>query len=567
MSLKRRFFAQYFPLHTPNGKNTMRRLNPSRKSFRKNIRNIRAFPIIVLVAVSLSWVVVANTANAAETLRIGNFGEPETMDPHFVTTVETSYIIEEMFIGLTTADADGKTIPGAAESWKVSNDGLTYTFNLRDHLWSDGVPVSAHDFVYAWQRILDPVIGASYASLLYIVEGAEDYNAGKATADVLQVRAVSDNVFQVKLRVPAPYFIQQLTHQTSFPLPKHLLSQYERTSQEWSKPENIIVNGPYKVTEWVPNAQVKLVKNNNFFDADNVFFDEVIYFPSEDETTLFNKYRAGEINISRGLPAEQIDMIRRDFADSLRIAPSQSVYYYTFNTVKPPFDDVRVRRALSMLIDREAITDKVLRAGQIPAYSFVIPGTGGYGEPAYAKWANTPYDERVKIATQLLQDADYNSDNPLQLVLRYNTSEGHKRIAIAIAAMWKAVGVETELFNTDANTHYSDLQQGDFQVGRAGWSADYNDAQTFLYLLETRTGTFNYGRYSNPQYDSLMAQAEKISNLEERAKVMYQAETIAMDEQPIAPIYYYVSTALISPKIKGWRDNAPNKHNARWLSF
>ncbi|MGR4000685.1 MAG: peptide ABC transporter substrate-binding protein [Alphaproteobacteria bacterium] len=567
MSPKRRFFARYSPHRISNRRIPMRRLNPIRKLLHKSSRrNTGTLLVAALVAVSLSWVVAANTANAAGTLRIANEGEPESLDPHFVTTVQTSRIIEDMFIGLATADPDGAAIPGAAESWNISTDGLTYTFIIRDHDWSDGVPVSAHDFVYAWKRILDPVIGSSYASLLYIVEGAEDYNSGNADADVVNIRAVSDSVLEVKLKSPAPYFLEQLTHQTSFAVPQHLLTRYDRTSQEWSKPENIVVNGPYKVTEWLPNVHVKLAKNNNFFDADNVFFDEAIYFSIEDRTTMLNKYRANEVDIARDIPSEQINLIQSELSDSLHIVPYQGIYYYAFNTSKPHLSDVRVRQALSMAIDRETITDKVLRTGEIAAYSLVPPGTGGYGEPAYTEWAKTPYDQRVENAKALLNDAGY-GNKPLKVVLRYNTSENHKRIAVAIASMWKDIGVEAELFNTDGNTHYADLQQADFEIGRAGWISDYNDAQNFLYLLETRTGAFNYGQYSNSEFDSLMAQAENITNLTERAKVMRQAEVIAMDEQPLAPIYYYVSKQLVSPKIKGWRDNAPDKHNTRWLSF
>ena len=551
---------------------SLRHLNQSRGQARTAaIIVIAAAAVIVaaVIAVSPSSDTAAPPpeSDAPRIIRIGSFGEPASMDPHFSTTVENGYIIDEMFIGLTTADADGVAIPGAAESWSISSDGLTYTFNLREHTWSDGTPVSAHDFVYAWRRILDPEVAASYASLLYVIAGGEEYNTGSAGADALQVRAVSDKVLEATLRAPAPYFLEQLTHTSLYPIPRHVAEQFDKASQDWTRPENIVVNGPYKLAEWVANAHVKLVRNDGFYDNGNVFFDEVVYFPLADETTLFNKYRAGEIDISRTIPSEQIDLIRREFADSLRIAPYQGVYYYAFNTATAPFDDVRVRRALSMAIDREAVTEKILRAGQIPAYSFVAPGTGGYGEPAYAEWAEVPYDERVEVARGLLAEAGYGVENPLEVVLRYNTSEGHKRIAIAIASMWKALGVEAELFNTDGNTHYADLQQGDFQVGRAGWIADYNDAQSFLYLLETRTGVFNYGRYSNAEFDALMARAENLTDLSERAEVMRRAEAIAMDEQPVAPIYYYVSTALVPPRVEGWRDNAPDKHNARWLSF
>ena len=545
--------------------NTTKTTTKTRDKTRTGLARLLALTLTLTLA--LAFIATAHTALAAGTLRIGNDGEPESMDPHFTTTVQTSRILEDQFLGLTTPSAKGEAVPGAATSWNISSDGLTYTFNIRSHNWSDGVPVSAHDFVYAWKRILDPEIGATYASLLYIVDGAEDYNTGKAGADIVGVRAVSDSVLEVRLKAPAPYFLEQLTHQTAMPLPQHVVSKFPRTSQEWSKPENIQVNGPYKLASWTPNVEVRLKKNPGFYDAGNVFFDEVIFYSIEDRTTMVKRFRAGEIDIARDLPSEQIDLLRKEVGESVKIAPYNGIYYYAFNAKEAPMNSRDVRVALSMAIDREAVTDKVLRTGEVPAYSFVPPGSGNYGEPAWVTWRNTPYKERVATAKGLLENAGYSADKPLKVVLRYNTSENHKRVAIAIAAMWKQLGVETELFNTDGVTHYDDLQNGDFQIGRAGWISDYNDAQNFLYLLEKRTGAFNYGRYDNSAFNKLMLEAEVTTDLDKRAEIMHQAETLAMADQPIAPIYYYVSKALVSPKVKNWHDNGPDKHNTRWLSF
>ncbi|HEY9548716.1 MAG TPA: peptide ABC transporter substrate-binding protein [Kiloniellaceae bacterium] len=509
-------------------------------------------------------VAMCGAAQAEKVLRVGNDGEPQSMDPHYISTVQTSRLTDDMFLGLLTYGQNGAAIAGAAESWTISEDGKTYTFKLRDHVWSDGTPVTAEDFVYAWRRILAPETGAEYASLLYIIKGAEEVNSGKAGPETLAAEAIDDKTLKVELKAPAPYFLAQLTHQTAFPLPRHVV---EKVDRDWTKPENIVVNGPYKLTEWVPQVQATLVKNDKFYDADKVAIDKVIYFRMEDRTAMQQRFRAGELDVARDIASEQIDWLRENMADSLRIAPYAGIYYYVFRCDKEPFTDARVRNALSMAIHREAITDKVLRTGQLPAYSFVPPGTGNYGEPQYVDWKDTPYEERVETAKALLAEAGYGPEKPLNITLRYNNAEDHKRIAVAVQAMWKQIGVNAELFNTDGKIHYADLKQGNFQVARAGWIADYNDPQNFLFLMESKSGPINYSKFNNEEFDGLMAEAEAVSDLDQRAKILAQAEAVAMEGQPVAPIYYYVSKQLISPKIVGWVDNAPDRHPTRFLDI
>ena len=506
----------------------------------------------------------SGAAQAEKVLRVGNDGIVQSMDPHYISTVQTSRLTDDMFLGLLTYGQDGQPVAGAAESWEISEDGKTFTFKLRDHVWSDGTPVTAGDFVYAWRRILAPETGAEYASLLYIIKGAEDVNSGKAGPETLAVEAVDDKTLKVELNAPAPYFLAQMTHQTAFPVPQHVVEKFDR---DWTKPENIVVNGPYKLQSWTPNVEATLVKNDKFYDADSVAIDKVIYYPIEDRTVIQKRFRAGEIDVGRDIASEQIDWLRENMADSLRIAPYAGVYYYVFRTDKEPFDDVRVRKALSMAVNREVIMDKVLRTGELPAYSFVPPGTGNYGEPQYADFKGMPYGEAVEKAKALLAEAGYGPDKPLKFTLRYNTSENHKRIAIAIASMWKQLGVEAELFNTDGKIHYADLKEGNFQVARAGWIADYNDAQNYLFLLETKTGPLNYSQFNNEKFDGLMAEAEAVSDLGQRAKILQEAEAVAMEGQPIIPIYYYVSKQLISPDVVGWVDNAPDRHPTRFLDL
>lgn len=527
------------------------------------LKSSRAFVLgTALIAGSITML-SSTHAQAEKILRVGNDGEPQSMDPHFISTVQTSRISDDMSLGLLTYGPDGQPVPGAAESWTVSEDGKTYTFKIRDHNWSDGTPVTAQDFIAGWERLLDPALGAEYASLLYIIEGAEDVNTGKPGAK-LGAKALDDHTLEVKLTAPAPYFLAQLTHQTAFAIPRHVVEKY---GKDWVKPENIVVNGAYKLAEWVPNVHTKLVKNEAFYDADNVAIDEVIYYTYEDRTAMQNRFRAGELDVARDIASEQISWLRENLVDSLRIAPYSGIYYYAIRTDKEKFKDVRVRKAMSLAINREAITDSVLKTGELPAYSFVPPGTGNYTEPAYVSWKDLSYADKLAEAKRLMAEAGYGPENPLKLTLRYNTSENHKRIAIAVQNMWKQIGIEAELFNTEGKIHYADLKVGDFEVARAGWIADYNDPQNFLFLGEGRTGPLNYAGFDNPRYNELMMAAEQESDLLERAELMHQAEAIMMEAQPYIPIYYYVSKQLVSPKIKGWIDNAPDRHLTRWLDI
>ncbi len=519
------------------------------------------------LAGTVAAIVLATTAGAAlaETvLRVGNMGEPASLDPHHVSGTWENRIVGDMFLGLTTEGPDGKTVPGAAESWTVSSDGLVYTFKIRDHVWSDGMPVTAHDFVYALRRILLPETAAEYASLLYTIQGAEAINTGKAAPGALGVRAIDDRTLEITLSGPAPFFTGQLTHYTAYPVPRHVV---EKHGKEWIKKENIVSNGAYVLDEWVPNSHIKLVKNPKFYDAASVSIDTVILYPQEDRTAVQRRFRAGEIDIATDFASDQIDWLRANLPNETRIAPYLGIYYYPINTRKPPFSDRRVRQALSMAVDRETIVDKVMKTGEIAAYSFVPPGTLNYGEPSYASFKGMSQDARVAKAKQLLREAGFGPDKPLKFQLRYNTSENHKRIAVAVAAMWKKLGVDVELYNSEVKVHYADLKQGLFDVARAGWIADYNDPQNFLYLLETRTGANNYGGYSVKAFDDLMDQASRTADLEARAELLAKAEAIAMEDQPVIPIYYYVSKNLVARHVKGWQDTANDIHRWRYLSI
>ena len=528
------------------------------------MNRLKAGLLAVSIAVSGAlFTAPDNMAMAAGTLKIANMGEPASLDPHYISGTWESRIAGDLFMGLTTEAADGSIIPGAAESWKVSNGGKTYTFKIRDHLWSDGTPVKASDFEFAMKRILKPETASGYASLLYIIKNAKQVNSGKASSDTLGVKALDDHTLQIDLEGPAPYFIALLSHYTTYPLPEHKVKEL---GKEWAKDSRLVSNGPYTLKEWTPNAQIELVKNPKFYDAKDVSIDNVFFYPQEDRAAVLKRVRAGEIDVATDFASSDLRWLKKNMPEYVRIAPYLGVYYYSLNFNNKALKDVRVRQALAMAIDRETLTDKVLRTGEIPAYSMVPPGTGTYGEPSYVSWKGMPQAEKVKEAQRLMKEAGYGKDNPLTVELSYNTSENHKKIAIAIGAMWKkALGVKTTLSNTEVKVHYANLDAKKFEVGRAGWIADYNDPQNFLFLMEDYN-VKNYSGFDNDKFDELMRLAGREGDMEKRDNLMHQAEAIAMNELPNLPIYYYVSKQLVNPKVKGWIDNAGDKHPTRFLS-
>ncbi len=501
---------------------------------------------------------------AATTLHVHNGGDPSSLDPHKVSGDWENRVVGDMIEGLVTEDPEAKAIPGQAESWTISDDLLTYTFTLRDDaVWSDGEPVKASDFVFAFQRLMNPETAANYAYLQYPIKNAEAINGGDiADLSQLGARAIDDKTLEITLENPTPYFLGALTHYTAFPVPQHVVEEH---GDDWVQVENIVVNGPYKAVEWVPGSLVRLEVNDSYYDADKLQISEVIYYVLEDESAALRRYRAGEFDILTEFPTDQYAWLQENHPGEARVAPFAGLYYYTLNAGVEALSDKRVRQALSMAVNREVIGPDVLGTGELPAYSWVPPGMDNYGDPAEVPWKDLPYGEKVEQAKALLQEAGFGPDNPLALQLRYNTNENHKRIAIAIAAMWKPLGVEVELFNAETKVHYADLQEGISEVARAGWLADYNDAENFLGLLKSGIN-YNYGRWSNAEFDGLLEQAETETDMAARAELLRQAEQIAMEDSAAIPIYYYASRNVVSPKVQGFVDNVFDIHRTRWIS-
>jgi oligopeptide transport system substrate-binding protein len=526
------------------------------------------------IATAGAMALMMSTAASAVTLQLHNGGDPGTLDPHKASGDWENRVIGDYIEGLLTENAKAEAIPGQAESWEISEDGTVYTFKLRDGIqWSDGTPVTAGDFVFAFQRLFDPKTAADYAYLQFPIKNSEKINSGEITDfNELGVKAIDDKTLEITLEASTPFFLDALTHYTAYPVPKHLV---EKLGDDWTKVENIVGNGPYLIKEWLPGSYVRSEKNADYYDAANVQIDEVFYHVLEDQAAALNRYRAGEFDILTDFPADQYQWLQDNMPGQAHVVPFLGVYYYVMNQEEGQvLSDVRIREALSTTVVREVIGPDILGTGELPAYGWVPPGTNNYVENAYApEWASIPYEDRVAHAKELMTEAGYGPDKPLTLQLRYNTNDNHQRIAVAIAAMWEPLGVKVELFNAETAVHYDALRAGDFQVGRAGWLLDYNDPSNTLDLLKKgvdQGGTMNwgnnYGRYSNDEFNELMVQASTELDLAARGELLAKAEKIAMDEFAAIPIYWYVSKDVVSPKISGFEENAKNIFRTRWLS-
>jgi oligopeptide transport system substrate-binding protein len=520
---------------------------------------------VLAAAVITAALICTTTAAAAEkVLRIANMAEPESLDPHKTSSVGESNILRNLFEGLMVLDPSGHVAPGVAESFSISPDGLTYTFRLRDDAkWSNGEPVTARDFVYSLRRIEDPRTRSQYAEVLYPIKNAQEVNTGKAALTELGVTAPDGRTVEITLKAPTSYFLQLLTHTSALPVNEEEVTRF---GVEWLKPGLMVSNGAYKLDDVKPNSHVRIVKNPNYWAAAKVTIDAVVFDPSEDRAAVLKRYRAGEFDVARDVPNDQLGWLRQNLPKELHVAPYAGIYYYPMNTTRPPFDDKRVRVALSMAINREILLDKITAAGELPAYGFVPDGTANY-IPQRVAWRTMSQAEREASAQKLLSEAGYGPGKPLRFQLAYNTSENHKRIAIALAAMWKKINVSVELVNTEFKVHLANMRIGNFQMGRAGWIADYNDPQSYLFLSQTSTKQQNYSRFSNPEYDRLMDKASLTGDPGKRAALLEQAEGILLAEMPVIPIYFYVSKNLVSTKIKGWQDNPLDAQYVRNLSL
>ena len=515
----------------------------------------------------LSALITANVAMAADvpagvqladkqTLVRNNGAEVQSLDPHKIEGVPESNINRDLFEGLVIGDINGHPIPGVAESWD-NKDFKVWTFHIRkDAKWSDGSPVTAQDFVYSWQRLADPKTASPYASYLQYghVANVDDIIAGKKPATDLGVKAIDDNTFEVTLSEPVPYFYKLLVHPSVSPVPKAAIEKY---GEKWTQPANIVTNGAYKLKDWVVNERIVLERNTHYWDNAKTVINQVTYLPISSEVTDVNRYRSGEIDMTyNNMPIELFQKLKKEIPKEVHVDPYLCTYYYEINNQKAPFTDVRVRTALKLALDRDIIVNKVKNQGDLPAYTYTPPYTDGMKlvEPEWFKWSQ---DKRNEEAKKLLAEAGYTADKPLTFNLLYNTSDLHKKLAIAVASIWKKnLGANVKLENQEWKTFLDSRHQGTFDVARAGWCADYNEPTSFLNTMLSDSSN-NTAHYKSPAFDKIIGDTLQVTDEAKRADLYAQSEQQLDKDSAIVPVYYYVNARLVKPWVGGYTGKDP----------
>ena len=487
-------------------------------------------------------------------LYVGIGTEPAALDPHLTTGLTEFNVMVALLEGLTTIDPETMEInSGVATSWDISEDGKIYTFFLDQNArWSNGDKVTANDFLFSFERILSPELGAPYAYMLYPMRGAESFNKGK-TSDfsTVGVSATDESTLVIELESPTPYFLSLLTHNTWWPVhPPTILKHGKMTDRisKWTKPENYVGNGPFKLKHWRLNHSIVVEKNPYYRESNAVNLNRIHFLPINTDSEE-RAFRADQLHMTSSVPIHRLDWYRAHHPENLRIYNALGVYYYILNTTKPPLDDPRVRRALAYSIDREALTEHVLKAGQQPAYHFTPPDTGNY-----TACARLPFNPEQ--ARKLLAEAGFPDGKGFpEFELLFNTSEAHHTIAVAIQQMWKQeLGVNVQLHNQEWKVYLSTREAMEFDIVRAAWFGDYNDPYTFLSLGESDNGN-NHSGWALPEYDELLEQTTTTTNTRTRWKIFQQAEELLIEEMPFIPIYFYVSSKLVDESVQGWYPN------------
>lgn len=515
----------------------------------------------------LTALIAGNVATAAvvpagvqlaekQTLVRNNGSEVQSLDPHKIEGVPESNISRDLFEGLLISDVDGKPSPGVAEKWD-NKDFKVWTFHLRkDAKWSDGTPVTAQDFVYSWQRLANPNTASPYASYLQYghIVNIDDIIAGKKPVTDLGVKAIDDHTFEVTLSEPVPYFYKLLVHSSVSPVPKAAVEKY---GDKWTQPANIVTNGAYKLKDWVVNERIVLERNTNYWDNAKTVINQVTYLPISSEVTDVNRYRSGEIDMTyNNMPIELFQKLKKEIPNEVHVDPYLCTYYYEINNQKAPFNDVRVRTALKLAMDRDIIVNKVKNQGDLPAYSFTPPYTDGAKlvEPEWFKWSQEKRNEEAK---KLLAEAGYTAEKPLTFDLLYNTSDLHKKLAIAAASIWKKnLGANVKLENQEWKTFLDTRHQGNYDVSRAGWCADYNEPTSFLNMVLSDSSN-NTVHYKSPAFDKLIADTLKVTDEAQRSELYSKAEQQLDKDSAIVPVYYYVNARLVKPWVGGYSGKDP----------
>lgn len=506
----------------------------------------------------------ADEAAANGILLMANGAEPKGLDPHLVTGVPESSIIAALMEGLVaphpTQDLEAE--PGMAESWEPNADFTQWTFNLREAQWSNGDPVTAGDFAYAWERILTPALGSEYSEMLYVIRNAEAFHQGQISDfDEVGVKALDDRTLQVTMEGPTPHFLNMLMHYTYYPVNPRVVEEHggmlDRQSG-WSTLENYVGNGPFQLKEWVTNQVIEVERNPDYWDAETVQLNGIRFYPIDNEGTEEAMFRDGRLHLTSTVSSDKIPSLRETMPDQLRIDPYLGSYFYRINTTREPFTDVRVRRALALAVDKQLLVDRVTQGGQVPATGFTPPGIEGY--PAFDTVQFDPEEAR-----RLLAEAGYpdGAGFPAAEVL-INTSEGHRKIAQALQAMWQEhLNIEVGVYNQEWKVYLDSQSQLDYDLARAGWIGDFVYPTAFLDIFTGGNGNNDTG-WASPQYDALIARARVAGTEAERMTLLREAESLFLEDMPIVPLYWYTRVFLKDPRVEGLAPkllaNNPYKH-------
>ena len=513
---------------------------------------------IVLMFIGLLFVAIfamagCTTGNKPATgnhIRYALSAEPESIDPRMSTSLSGSAVEAQLFEGLTTLDANNRPVAAAAERWQISPDGRKITFVLRAGLkWSNGEPVTAQDFEYAWKTGLSPELASPNAYMLYCLKNGEAYATKKATAEQVGVRAKDERTLEVELERPTAYFLSLTAFHAFYPIHKKTVQANEKWANQ---PQTMISNGPFKLSAWVKSSRMELLKNEHYWDAAKVKSAKIELFLLDNSSTALSMFDSGQLDMGDSIPPTEVPRLVKD--GKVTIHPFLGTFYVSFNVTKPPFDNAKVRQAFALAINRQAIAETLLRGGQIPALAFVPPGLADakLDEDFRAKGGALLKDHDVAKARQLLAEAGFKDGVGFPSVTYlYNTSESNKMVAEALQEMWrKNLGVQVALSNQEWKVYWDSLDKHQFQMARESWSGDYPDPMTFLDLFVT-AGSNNSPDYRNPAYDRLIQTAQNALDPAARMQTLHQAEKILIDDAVIAPVFFQTNPVMIRPQVKG----------------
>ncbi|MBN2686353.1 MAG: peptide ABC transporter substrate-binding protein [Pontiellaceae bacterium] len=528
-------------------------------------RNLLLISAALLVAACSKRETPVEIGNREQILHRGIGADPQDLDPQTTSGNPEFYVQSALFEGLTSQmPGDSTPVPGTAESWEISEDGKTYTFHIRQNAkWSNGDPVTARDFVFSYQRALSPALANPYAYMLFCLENAEAFNKGEIT-DFSKVgaKAIDDKTLELKLENPVPYLLRLLKHHSWFPVHESTILAYGKLDQrdtKWTRPGNLVGNGPFMLTEWKQNSKLVVVKNPHYWDAQTVRLKEIHFYPIEDINSEEYAFRTGQLHITIETPPERIKHYKENAPELIHLDPWLGTYYYEINTQQPPFNDVRVRRALALALDRDKIVKNVLKAGEPAALSLTPPGTGGYTPRAQIEY-------NVEEARRLLAEAGYpNGKGFPKVELLYNTHKGHMRIAEVVQQIWKEnLNIDISLLNMEWKTYLAQKKAHKYSIARAAWVGDYEDPSTFLDMFITGGGN-NDAAWSNMEYDRLIKEAATEMDQDKRYELYQQAEQILIEEVPVIPIYFYRSKQLVTKSVKNWEPSLLDRHPYKYL--